>query len=137
MIRELVASASMAGGAILGVIAYTSYTRKKAKLANSYQTVGEVIDIKQHPGGEDGPTNHPVIRFTAQNGEEVVFESKFGASNWMVAKGEKMKVAVNQSDPSDAEVVRFMAQWGKPLILGIIAVSFVEAAVLACMFLKN
>lgn len=137
MIRIIVASVNMAGCVILGVIAYTVYTRKKAKLANSYQRVGEVIDIKQHPGSEDGPTIHPVIKFIAQNGKEVIFESKYGTSNWKVTKGEKLNVVVSQSDPNDAEVVRFMAQWGKPLILAIIAASLAEGAVLAYIFLKN
>ncbi len=135
---QIVSTVLMVAGVATGVAAYRVFASKRRKIAGSYRTIGEVIDVKEHPGGEDGPTRHPVVRFKAENGEDVVFESSFGAASWRVSKGEKLNILVNRSNVQDAEVLRFAAQWGKPLVLAIIAVSLIESAMFVLfMFAKR
>ena len=138
MIATIVASAVLCEAAVVGVIAYVVYLRKRKKLARCYQAKGEVVDIKQHDGdGEGGPTIHPVIRFRAQTGQDVVFESKYGRSNWKVKKGDPLNILVDRAHPDDAEVVAFMAQWGLPLVLAIASAGSLVFAPLIYVFVKH
>ena len=130
MIVEAALAIMMVAGVAIGVAAYGVFARKRRQIAESYRTTGEVIDVKEHPGGEYGPMRHPVVRFMAENGEAIVFESKFGAEHWNVSKGDRLNILVNRHNSSDAQVFRFAVQWGKPLVLAIIASSIIEGAVL-------
>jgi Protein of unknown function (DUF3592) len=130
MIIEAVFALMMVAGTAVGVVAYHVFAQRRRQLAECYRTKGEVIDVKEHPGGEYGPKRHPVVKFMAENGEAVVFESTFGAENWNVKRGDQLMIAVNRHNPRDAQVVNFTAQWFKPLILMIIASSIIEGALL-------
>jgi|SRR5437879_868 len=92
MIHQVVAAFMLGEGIVFRVIAYAMFRKKKAKLALCQRTVGEVIEVKEHHAGEGDPTKHPVIRYTAVNGETVTFESKFDSSNWKV-KGRRARVS--------------------------------------------
>lgn len=80
-IHQWVAALILAEGIIMGVFAYVLFLKKSARLAGCRKTRGEVVEVKKRNGGEGGPTLHPVIRYTASNGESVTFESKFGRSS--------------------------------------------------------
>jgi uncharacterized integral membrane protein len=134
---QIVSAVLAVAGLAMSIGAYRMFVLKRRKIAGSYQTVGEVIDVKEHSGGEDGPTRHPVVKFKAESGEDVVFESTFGAANWRVTRGDKLTVLVSRSNVHDAEVLRFAAQWGKPLVLFIIAMSLIESALVFFVFAKN
>jgi hypothetical protein len=130
-IIEAVSAIMMVAGVTVGVAAYRVFAQKRRQLAECYRTTGEVIDVKEHPGGEYGPKRHPVVKFMAQNGEVIVFESAFGAENWNLKRGDQLTIAVNRHNPSDAQVFHFAAQWGKPLLLVLIASSIIQGALLS------
>jgi hypothetical protein len=66
----------------------------------------------------------------AESGQAVVFESTFGVENWNVKRGDQLTIAVNRHNPNDAQVINFTAQWGKPLLLMIIALSIIQGALI-------
>jgi hypothetical protein len=135
MINQIIAGFMLAEGIAFGVLAYVKFRKKSLKLARCRKTWGDVIDVKEHSGGE-GPTKHPVIRYKAASGEDVTFESKFGCSNWKVKTGDRLEILVDPGNLSDAEVVSFMAQWGLPLIFAIVAVGSIIGAPVAYMLLR-
>lgn len=130
VIIEAVSAIMMVAGVMIGVVAYRVFAQKRRQLAECYRTTGEVIDVKEHPGGEYGPKRHPVVKFMAQNGEAVIFESAFGSESWNVKRGDQLMIAVNRHNSSDAQVFHFAAQWGKPLLLMIIALSIIQGALI-------
>ena len=134
----IVALAVLSEGVVVGLIAYVVYRRKREKLARCFKTKGVVVDIKQHGGGgEGGPTIHPVIRFRAEAGQDVLFESKYGSSNWKVKKGDSLDILVSRDNPGDAEVAAFMAQWGLPLVLSLASGGSLVFAPLVYVFMKH
>ena len=135
MINQIIAGFMLAEGIAFGALAYVKFRKKSLKLARCQKTWGDVIDVKEHSGGE-GPTKHPVIRYKAATGEDVTFESKFGSSNWKVKTGDRLEILVDPGNQSDAEVVSFMAQWGLPLIFAIVAVGSIIGAPVAYMLLR-
>lgn len=138
LIIEAASAITMVAGVAIGVAAYVIFARKRRQIAESYRTTGEVVDVKERPGGESGPLRHPVVKFVAMNGAPIVFESKFGAEYWRVKKGDRLDILVNRHDSSDAEIFRFVVQWGRPLVLAIIASSLMEgAALMFFMFVKR
>ena len=136
MINQIVAAFMLVEGSVFGVWAYVMFRKKSAKLALCQRTRGEVIEVKEHGGGEGGPTRHPVIRYTAINGETVTFESKYGSSNWKVKAGDWLEILVSRSNPVEAEVVGFMPQWGLPLVFGIISAASIIGAPIIYLVLK-
>jgi hypothetical protein len=135
MINQIIAGFMLAEGIAFGVLAYVKFRKKSLKLARCQKTWGDVIDVKEHSGG-DGPTKHPVIRYKAATGEDVTFESKFGSSNWKVKTGDRLEILVNPGNLSDAEVVSFMAQWGLPLIFAIVAAGSIIGAPVVYVLLR-
>lgn len=135
MINQIIAGFMLAEGIAFGVLAYLKFRKKSLKLARCQKMWGDVIDVKEHCGGE-GPTKHPVIRYRAASGEDVTFESKFGSSNWKVKTGDRLEILVDPGNLSDAEVVSFMAQWGLPLIFAIVAVGSIIGAPVVYMLLR-
>jgi hypothetical protein len=127
MINQIVAAFMLVEGSVFGVLAYVMIRKKSAKLALCQRTRGEVIEVKEHGGGEGGPTRHPVIRYTAINGETVTFESKYG---------DRLEILVSHSNPVEAEVVGFMPQWGLPLVFGIISAASIIGAPIIYLVLK-
>lgn len=85
-------------GIAVGVLAYIMFRKKSAKLALCQRTWGEVIEFKESSGGEIA-TMHPVIRYTAINGETVIFESKFGSSKWKVKAGDRIEILYQPEQP--------------------------------------
>jgi hypothetical protein len=135
MIMQIVAALMLAEGIFFGLLAYVMFRKQRARLALCHRTWGEVIGVNEHSGG-DGSTKHPVIRYKAMSGEEVTFESKFGRSNWQVKRGDRLEILVNRSNPTDAEVVSFMAQWALPVIFAIVSAGSIIGAPLVYLFLK-
>ena len=135
MINQIVAGLLLAEGVASGIIAYVLFRKKSAKLARCQRTLGDVVEVKEHSGSE-GTTRHPVIRYVTATGKEAAFESKYGSSNWKVRAGDKLEILVNPNNPSEAEVVSFMAQWGLPLILAIVFVGSILAAPVAYLLLR-
>jgi len=135
MIHQIVAAIMLGEGIVSGLIAYVMFRKQSAKLALCHRTWGEVIDVKEHSGGE-APTRHPVIRYKATGGEDVTFESKFGSSNWKIKPGDRLEILVNPTAPTDAEVVSFMAQWGLPLVLAIVSAGSIIGAPVVFLLLK-
>ena len=133
-ISLLAAGVTLLDAIIFGVLAYVMYRKKCAKLAGSQRTWGDVIEVKNR-AGRNGTTRHPVIRFTAMDGQTVTFESNFGSSNWKIKAGDRIEVFYNPNKPSGAEPVYFVAQWFLPLVFGIISVSSLIAAPLLYLFL--
>jgi hypothetical protein len=136
MINQIVAGSMLAEGIVFGVWAYVMFRKKRARLARCQRTWGDVIAVKEHSGGE-GPTRHPVIRYQTATGEEVTFESKFGSSNWKVKPGDRLEILVTPGNPSDAEVVSFMAQWGLSLILAMVSIGSVIGAPVVYLLLRR
>jgi hypothetical protein len=136
MIMQIVAALMLCEGIFFGLLAYVMFRKKSARLALCNRTWGEVIGVNEHSGGE-APTKHPVIRYKAMGGEDVTFESKFGRSNWQVKPGDRLEILVNRSDPTDAEVVSFMAQWAFPVIFAVISAGSIIGAPLVYLFLKS
>ena len=126
----------LAEGIAFGVMAYVKFRKKSLKLARCQKTWVDVIEVKERSGGE-GPTKHPVIRYKAATGEDVTFESKFGRSNWKVKTGDRLEILVSPSNPSDAEVVSFMAQWGLPLIFAIVSAGSAIGAPVVYLLLRR
>ena len=137
MIAKIVAGAIMGESLVLGAVAYVVYQKKKAKIADSFRTLGLVVDLKQYSSSEGGSTIHPVITFKTQNGQVATFESKFGRSNWKIKKGDRVNLLVNKADPNDSEVVTFMAQWGMPLVLVIASIGSLPFAAILYLFLRH
>jgi hypothetical protein len=136
MTNQIVAGFMLAEGIVFGVSAYVLFRKRSAKLARCQRTWGDVIEVKEHRGGE-GPTRHPVIRYKNAAGADVTFESKFGSSNWNVKTGDRLEILVSPGNPADAEVVNFMAQWGLSLIFAIVSVGSVLGAPVVYLLLKH
>ena len=137
IMNQIIAAFTLISGIAFGVFAWVVFQRKKAKLALCQRTVGEVIEVREHHrGGEGGPTKHPIIRYQAGNGETLTFESVFGSSNWKVQPGDRLDILVNENNPADAEVVGFLAQWGLPLVLGIVSLVSIIGAPIVYLVLK-
>jgi hypothetical protein len=136
MINQIVAGFMLAEGIVFGVLAYVMFRKKSAKLDRCQRMWGDVIEVKEHSGSE-GPTRHPVIRYKTATGEDATFESKFGSSNWRVKIGDRLEILVSPSNPADAEVVSFMAQWGLSLIFGILSVVSVIGAPVVYVLLRR
>lgn len=136
MINQLAAGLMVVQGVVLGVVAYVFFRKRSAKLAACRRMWGDVIDVREHSGGE-GPTKHPVIRYKTERGEEVTFESRFGSSNWEIKPGDRLEILANADNPSDAEVVNFMAQWGLPIVLAIASAGSILGAVAVYVILRR
>jgi hypothetical protein len=136
MINHVVGTLVVGEGLVCGVAAYVLFRKKRAKLAVCQRTRGEVLAVNERRGG-DGTTRHPIIRYRTLTGEERTFESRFGSSNWKVRPGDQLEVLFHPNDPAQAEVVHFMAQWGLPLICGIISVGSLMSAPVVYMVLKT
>ncbi|MBI2926967.1 MAG: DUF3592 domain-containing protein [Verrucomicrobia bacterium] len=135
MISQIVAAFMLGEGLLFGILACLLFRKKRAKLAMCQRAWGDVIDVKEHTGGE-GPTRHPVVCYRTGTGKEVAFESKFGSSNWKVKPGDRLEVLFNPSDPSDAEVVRFRTQWGLCFIFAIVSVGSVIGVPVVYLLLR-
>jgi hypothetical protein len=136
MVSQIVAAAMLGEGIVVGTIAYVIYRRKAAKLALCYRMLGQVTDVKEHPGNEGTPLKHPVIHYTAMNGREVTFESKVGRSNWDVKRGDLLEILVSPEDPAEAEIANFMAQWAMPIVLAVAAVGSVIGGAAVYLFVR-
>ena len=100
-----------------------------------YKTEGEVIDVREKPGSE-ASTYHPVVKYRAATGEEITFEGPYGSSNWKVKPGDRLPLLVNRTNPNDAEVETFMAQWGLTLVFVVISVVGFIAAPIVFLLLR-
>jgi hypothetical protein len=135
MINQVVAGSTLAEGIVLGVASYVLFRRKSAKLARCQRTWGDVLEVKERQGSE-APTRHPVIRYKNATGQEVTFESEYGGSHWKVKPGDRLEILVSADNPSDAEVVGFMAQWGLPLVFAAVSAASVVGAPILYLVLK-
>jgi hypothetical protein len=136
MLNQTVAAIEIAQGVVFGLLAYAAFRKKRAKLALCHKARGEVIAVREKAGGE-ATSYHPVIKYKAISGEDVTFESKYGSSNWNVKVGDQLDILVNRTNPTDAEVETFMAQWGVTLIFTIISVMGFIAAPMMFFLLKQ
>lgn len=129
MLNQTVAAIELAQGVVFGILAFALFQKKRSKLALCHRTQGEVIAVKEKAGSE-AATYHPVIKYRASNGEQITFESNYGSSKWKVKIGDRLNILVNRTNPTDAEVEIFMAQWGLPLVFAIIsAMGFISAPI--------
>jgi hypothetical protein len=136
MLHQIVAAMMLGEGVVFGALSLILYRKKHARLTLCERTWGDVVEVKEHPGSE-GATRHPVIRYRALNGQELTFESKFGRSNWPVKPGDHLAILVNRNDPTQAEVVNFMAQWGLPLVFAIVSAASIIGAPIVFLALKH
>jgi hypothetical protein len=136
MLNQVVAAVELAQGLIFGVLAYVVFQKKRAKLALCDKTQGEVVAVNEKAGSE-ATTYHPVIKYRAMSGQEITFESAYGSSSWKVKAGDRLNLLVNRTNPNDAEVELFMAQWGKALVFAIISVTGFIAAPVVFFLLKH
>jgi hypothetical protein len=136
MFSQIVAGVMLADGIVFGVLAYVTFRKKSAKLARCQRAWGDVIEVKEHQGS-GGSTRHPVIQYKTAAGEDFTFESKHDSSNSKVKTGDRLEILVNPDNPSDAEVVSFLAQWGVSLVFAIVSVSSVIAAPILYLVLKQ
>jgi hypothetical protein len=136
MLNQTVAAIEIAQGVVFGLLAYAVFQKKRAKLALCHKTRGEVIAVKEKAGSE-ATTYHPVIKYKAISGEDITFASKYGSSNWKVKVGDRLDILVNRTNPTDAEVEMFMAQWGLTLVFAIISVTGFIAAPIVFLLLKQ
>lgn len=135
--NQLVAGLLLAEGVGAGILAGIMFLRKRAKLARFRRTRGEVVEVREHPSSEGGPTRHPVIRYTTASGQAVTFESKFGRANWRIQPGDRLEILADPAAPADAEVAGFMAQWALPVVFALIAASSLIGAPLVYLLLRR
>ena len=136
MLNQTVPAIELVQGVVFGILAYGVFQKKQAQLALCHKTRGEVIAVKEKAGSE-AATFHPVIKYNAISGEEITFESKYGSSHWKVKAGDRLNILVSRTNPSDAEVEMFMAQWGLSVVFAIISVTGFIAAPLVFVLLKQ
>ena len=135
MINQVVAGSTLVEGIVFGIASYVLFRKKSTKLAHCQRTWGDVLEVKEHQGSET-PTRHPIIRYKSITGQEVTFESKYGSSNWKVKPGDRLEILVSPDNPSDAEVMSFMAQWGLPLVFAVVSAASVVGAPILYLVLK-
>lgn len=127
LLNQLIAGFLLAEGLVFGGLAYFFYRRKASRLGEWQKASGEVVEVKETDGG----VKHPVICYQTTTGAYATFQSRFGSSNWKIQPGDRVELFVNPRDPSEVEVVNFMAQWGLPLVLAVCGIgSLVSAPIL-------
>jgi hypothetical protein len=120
-------------GAILGIVAWVIFRKARARLARYYRTTGEVIEIKT----DNDSVKTPMIRYTTNRGEVQIFQSGYGSSNWKIEVGDRIEIMADPDDPTQAEVVGFMAQWALPTFLGGTAVWSIICAPIIYWFMRT
>jgi len=87
-----------------------------ANVVSTPNSIDELIS-REKPGNKGGITKKPVVRYQTWNGESVVFENRFGSSNWKIQVGDVVEIMVDPEAPQKAEVIHFFSQKGFPMIL--------------------
>jgi hypothetical protein len=95
-------------------------------LAGAERTEGVVVDVVERTTTDrdsDGFTRrrtsfYPVVEFTAPDGNPVVFESDVGSSPSSHQVGDRVEVAYDPGEPSDARLTGFLSLYLFPLIFG-------------------
>ena len=117
MEKILISSFLLVEGIVLCGIASFLYLRVSKREKTWKKTNGQIIEILEKPGNKGGIIKKPVVRYQTWNGESVVFENRFGSSNWKIQVGDVVEIMVNPEEPQKAEVIHFFAQKGIPMIL--------------------
>ena len=102
---------SLAGlGILAGAVLVYQYQSRQQKERVPAQ--GEVIALvlRKIRMGNPG-TYHPVVKFRAANGQEVPFESLFGALPAIHEVGQSIKVLYDPTDPRKAEIFTPLSRW--------------------------
>jgi len=97
--------------------AFLWYQHTKSFIAEAQRAEGSVVQLVASRSG-DSVTYKPVVRFSAQTGEEIEFTSSSGSSPPSYAEGEKVPVLYRPSDPHNARIDGAFSLWGGALIVG-------------------
>lgn len=136
MLNLMVAGLLLAEGIVFGGVACFMFRKKSVRLAQYHRTWGNVIEVKERNGG-GSVTRHAVVRYKTSTGKDATFESRFGSSNWKIKTGDRLEVLVNPNNPSDGEVVNFMALWGLPVILAVSSLASLVGAPVVYFLLRQ
>jgi len=110
---------------IVGVAAIVagSFAARKTKrfLARAKTARGTVMHLvmRSSTDSEDGTVSYayyPVIRFTAQTGEEIDFEAGTGSNPPMYAMGQPVEILYDPADPYRAKICSFLDLWMVPAL---------------------
>ncbi|MDX2229202.1 MAG: DUF3592 domain-containing protein [Leptolyngbyaceae cyanobacterium bins.349] len=114
---------------IVGVLAMIagSVTARKTKrfLARASTARGTVVHLvmRSSTDSADGTVSyayHPIIKFTAQTGEDIEFESSSGSNPPMYALGQPVEILYDPQDPYRAKIHSFFDLWlATAIMLGI------------------
>jgi len=117
-------------GIIMLIVGGFLTSRTSRFLESAVEAPGEVVDISSYTD-DDGQTMYqPVIRFTAQDGEDYEITGSTGSS-WAPELGRQVTVLYNPDSPQLADLKGFWNQWLGPVIfLGLGGLIFVLGVVL-------
>lgn len=117
MEKILISSFLLVEGIVLCGIASFLYSRVLKREKTWKKTNGQIIEILEKPGNKGGIIKKPVVRYQTWNGDSVVFENRFGSSNWKIQVGDVVEIMVDPEEPQKAEVIHFVSQKGIPMVL--------------------
>lgn len=136
MEKILISSFLLVEGIVLCGIASFLYSRVLKREKTWKKTNGQIIEILEKPGNKGGIIKKPVVRYQTWNGESVVFENRFGSSNWKIQVGDVVEIMVDPEEPQKAEVIHFVSQKGLPMVLYVAGAGSIIGAI-AFYFFKQ
>ncbi len=123
-------------GILLAIIAIIIFTLKYNVYKNGDRIVGKIIDIKKIDEAIIDEFNQvnfitlykPIIRFTAKDGEEIVFVHNNPGSTRDYILGEEIIIVCNKKNKNDFYVDEKMEFFKIPLIVAILSIIFLSFA---------
>lgn len=139
--RRIGGIALLVMGAMMVVGAFFWYTDVQSFLSNATITEGKIIDVLVEPSPDsDGVTDfYPLVTFTTQEGNEVIFKDLASIEETAFQKGEIVSVAYEVDKPKEARINDFWLLHADLTILGILGsiMSFFGAVLYTDFFEKK
>ena len=124
---------------IIGVICFLlgikSLISRIESVKSFRKVAGKIVEINKSYASDS--TNYlysPVVEFTTDFSEKIVFESSVSTSFTSYKIGDKVNICYNPADPKNAYIDSFIYKWGTPIILFIIGIFFVVTYMFFSLF---
>jgi Protein of unknown function (DUF3592) len=108
-------------GLILAYLAFTSFRKTQALLAEGIQTEAEVIDLLLQSGSEGGTLYRPVFEYHDMSNRRSTFESGVASSPASYDIGNVVKIVYLPNDSTSQRVVGFWSLYRWTIIFLAIA----------------
>ncbi|HVM11513.1 MAG TPA: DUF3592 domain-containing protein [Actinomycetota bacterium] len=116
-------------GGFLVLLALFIVWRTKRFLRDAVTVPGTVTGLAMGSGGEGGTVYHPIVSFTAMDGQEIQFQDKLGSNPPSHQPGEMVEVRYLPSNPQKARLAGRFRTWFVPGLLGLLGIVFVGVGI--------